>query len=83
MATGLAFTINFQREYLLGFGIFFGYFANIFAVVISIIVFSILIVRHFKGQGKLFFDCNWLGIFNGVFVIVFWIAVFGIIKIIS
>ena len=76
LAVALAYTTNFHREDLLGFGIFVGYFANLLAVVISIVLFVILIVRYIKGQGKPFIARNWLGIFNGVFVLLFWPVAF-------
>ena len=55
-----------------------GYFANALAVLVLLIVGVLLVVRSVNGDARSFLNRHWLGLLNGLFVIGFWIALFGI-----
>ena len=52
-----------------GIMVIFGYFANLIALIISFVLIIVLTARAFKHKHRPFFSNNWLGIFNGLFVI--------------
>lgn len=55
-----------------------GYSANVLAVLVAVVVGILLVVRAVKGEARPFLNKHWLGLFNGLFVIAFWIVLFGI-----
>ena len=62
------------EEYLGQIGeimVIFGYFANLIALIISFVLIIVLTARALKHKHRPFFSNNWLGIFNGLFVILF------------
>ena len=59
-------------EKVLTVSIIGGYIGNVFAVLISIILTVLLAYNFSRNNQKAFIKSNWLGLFNGFFVIVFW-----------
>ena len=57
---------------LAAFAVVGGYFANILAVAITLALVIVLAVRTARGQGRAYLSKQWLGLFNGSFVVIFW-----------
>ncbi len=55
-----------------------GYFANLIAIAVSFVLVVLLVIRYFSGNYRGFLSKNWLGIFNGISVVLFWTITFSI-----
>ena len=53
-----------------------GYFANISAIFTSLVLCVFGLIHLVKGSAKTFIKTNWLGLFNGAFVVLFWASFF-------
>ena len=60
------------------FSVVGGYIANVFAVLVAVVVGILLVVRTLKGEARPFLKRHWLGLFNGLFVLLFWTALFSL-----
>lgn len=54
--------------------------ANLVAVIISFIVLVRYFIRLSQGNAKQFIKYEWLGVFNGVFVLLCWGAFIGYVN---
>lgn len=63
-------------EWLAAISIAPGYFANLLAVFISLVLCVFGLIHLAKGSVKAFVQTNWLGLFNGAFVVLFWASLF-------
>ena len=54
-----------------------GYFANILAVIVTFVLFVSYLIRLAKGSSEQFIKNEWLGFFNGMFVVFCWAAFIG------
>jgi hypothetical protein len=57
---------------LFAFAVVGGYIANTLAVGITAVLIIVLLIRAARGQGRSFVAKQWLGLFNGSFVVAFW-----------
>ncbi len=61
-----------------GISVHVGYFANLIAIVVSFVLIILLAIRFVSGKHRDLLSDNWLGIINGIFVVVFWVFAFVI-----
>jgi hypothetical protein len=64
------------------FSVFGGYCANALAIFVSAVVVIMYLVGVSNGQARLVLQRHWLGVFNGLFVIVFWVLLFSISRLV-
>ena len=61
--------------FLMGVGVFGGYIMNAVAVLITIML-SVLFAYHYLNKNhKKMLHRHWLGLFNGTFVVTFWLFI--------
>jgi uncharacterized membrane protein len=71
----LFFTNGTPLHTLASFAVVVGYVANLLAVAIALVLLVVLAVRFVNGQAQALLKSQWLGLFNGTFVVAFWGAV--------
>jgi Mn2+/Fe2+ NRAMP family transporter len=62
------------------FAVFGGTIANLFVVILSFALLPRLIFTYSKNLHHQFLATHWLGIFNGAFVILFWLIAAFLIE---
>jgi len=60
---------NGEHVGLASFAVGGGYFFNAIAVAVSIVMLISLVWFAYKGKGRTFIRRQWLGVFNGAFVV--------------
>jgi hypothetical protein len=58
------------------FAVVGGYLGNLIAIAIAGVLLILLVVRAPAGRARVTFERQWLGLFNGAFVVAFWSWVF-------
>jgi hypothetical protein len=66
------------REGLASFAVVGGYVANLLALLVSAVLLILLVTRAFSGRAFSTFREHWLGVTNGVVVLLAWALFFAL-----
>ncbi len=67
----IGFLFDFTIPLVVGMAL--GVYANLFAILVSIIVLVMFLVKIPLKKHKEFLASSWLGLLNGISVVVFWV----------